>query len=380
MAFRDQRVFQSDVRETSRDVRHAFGDVAAFIDNPIASVKFSPEVDTLSPRTVTITVRDRLDVPWRARWVLLVCISSSEYSSSNTQGVAMLTGNLVMQSANKETLTIITQADGTCSFEIYSPSTTRYVTCTVLGRAQTTAVTLTSEDIPRPAPDSIGYYGVFTDTTDQTIGNATPTAITYNTTEEAAGVSIGSPTSRVVCANAGVYNFQFSAQLRHSAGGSEVVSIWFRKNGSDVVRSNTEYEIAGNNAGYVAAWNFVATMAAGDYFEIMMSATDTDVRLDYEAAQTSPTRPVTPSIILTVTQVVFQSIGGIGGGGGSSTFIGLTDVPSTYSGQANKYVAVNGAETALEFVTGSGVISNLDGGHPDTNYGGITAIDCGGVV
>ncbi len=25
-------------------------------------------------------------------------------------------------------------------------------------------------------------------------------------------------------------------------------------------------------------------------------------------------------------------------------------------------------------------ISNLDGGAPDTNYGGITAIDCGGVV
>ena len=27
----------------------------------------------------------------------------------------------------------------------------------------------------------------------------------------------------------------------------------------------------------------------------------------------------------------------------------------------------------------STVISNIDGGYPNTNYGGITAIDCGGV-
>ena len=38
-----------------------------------------------------------------------------------------------------------------------------------------------------------------------------------------------------------------------------------------------------------------------------------------------------------------------GGGGGSTTFIGLTDVPGSYSGQGNKAVHVNNAETALEF-------------------------------
>lgn len=43
-----------------------------------------------------------------------------------------------------------------------------------------------------------------------------------------------------------------------------------------------------------------------------------------------------------------------GGGAGSSTFLGLTDTPSSYSGQSGKVPAVNGAENGLEFVVVSG--------------------------
>lgn len=40
--------------------------------------------------------------------------------------------------------------------------------------------------------------------------------------------------------------------------------------------------------------------------------------------------------------------------GGSQTFLGLTDTPSSYSGQATKVVAVKADESGLEFVTGGG--------------------------
>jgi len=43
-----------------------------------------------------------------------------------------------------------------------------------------------------------------------------------------------------------------------------------------------------------------------------------------------------------------------GGGGGSSTFLGLTDTPFSYVGQANKVVSVKADETGLEFTTGGG--------------------------
>jgi len=40
---------------------------------------------------------------------------------------------------------------------------------------------------------------------------------------------------------------------------------------------------------------------------------------------------------------------GSGGGGGSTTFLGLTDTPGVYAGNAGKAVAVNSGETALIF-------------------------------
>jgi len=49
-------------------------------------------------------------------------------------------------------------------------------------------------------------------------------------------------------------------------------------------------------------------------------------------------------------ELVFLASGG--GGGGSSTFVGLTDTPSSLSGQGGKQVAVNSGGTALEFTVG----------------------------
>lgn len=42
------------------------------------------------------------------------------------------------------------------------------------------------------------------------------------------------------------------------------------------------------------------------------------------------------------------------GGGGATTFIDLTDVPSSYTGKANKIVSVKADETGLEFITNTG--------------------------
>lgn len=51
----------------------------------------------------------------------------------------------------------------------------------------------------------------------------------------------------------------------------------------------------------------------------------------------------------------FDTIGS--GGGGVTTFIGLSDVPNNYTGDTNKIVKVNAGETALEFVTVGGVLA-----------------------
>ena len=143
-------------------------------------------------------------------------------------------------------------------------------------------------------------YGSFYDTTDQTAAVInTAYAMTFNSTDLSAGVTIGTPTSRVYVDTHNVYNIQFSAQFVNSAGGAHNVWVWLRKNGTDVANSATTVRLQGNNAETVAAWNFLLDMNAGDYFELMWEVSDLAVSLFADPA--SAVHPAIPSIILTVT-------------------------------------------------------------------------------
>ena len=143
-------------------------------------------------------------------------------------------------------------------------------------------------------------YGAFYDTTSQTaaaINTAYP--VTFNNTTLTKGVYIGTPTSRIYVDRAGTYNFQFSIQLNKASASAKRVYIWCRINGVDVLYSGTDVTLAGSNAALVAAWNFVLTMNAGDYFELVWSTNDTGCFISSVVA--APPVPGIPSVILTVT-------------------------------------------------------------------------------
>jgi hypothetical protein len=117
------------------------------------------------------------------------------------------------------------------------------------------------------------------------------------------GVYVGPVTSQIFVDNTATYNFQFSAQLKETGGGTKQIYIWPRINGVDVADSATNVTLAnGLNAAAVAAWNFVLNLQAGDYFELIYSASSTNVSIPYVAAS-SPV-PAIPSVILTVTSCV----------------------------------------------------------------------------
>ena len=126
-------------------------------------------------------------------------------------------------------------------------------------------------------------------------------AITFDTVVIQNSIYRGSTTSRIYVTNAGVYNFQFSAQLDNTSGGNHAIYIWFRVNGTDIPYSASQVRLQGNSGELLAAWNIFLTMAAGDYFELMYSVEDTSVRILAQAAA-SPV-PAIPSVILTVNQV-----------------------------------------------------------------------------
>jgi hypothetical protein len=151
-------------------------------------------------------------------------------------------------------------------------------------------------------------YGAFQDATDQTAANTTTAyAITFDTTDYSNGVTL-SDSSRINVKNAGVYNFQFSIQFKNTTNDTQDVDVWFRKNGTDIAKSNSRFGLATRKAAgdpyhTIAALNFFVELAANDYLQLMYRVSDTGVSIEHYPAGTSPTRPVVPSVILTVNYV-----------------------------------------------------------------------------
>ena len=151
-------------------------------------------------------------------------------------------------------------------------------------------------------------YGAFQDSTDQTAANTTTAyAVTFNTTDFSNGVTIASG-SRITVADAGIWNCQFSIQLKNTTNDTQDAEIWFRKNGTDISNSNSRFGLSsrkssGDPSHTVAAMNFFATLNSTDYIEIMWRVSDVGVSIEQYAAGTSPTRPATPSAIVTMSFV-----------------------------------------------------------------------------
>lgn len=151
-------------------------------------------------------------------------------------------------------------------------------------------------------------YGAFQDGTDQTVANTTTAyAITYDTTDFTNGVYL-SNSSRINVRSYGIYNFQFSIQFKNTTNDGQDIDIWFRKNGTDITASNSKFHIparksSGDPAYLIGALNFFAELQANDYVQLMWRASDTAVTIEHLGTQTSPDRPATPSVILTVTYV-----------------------------------------------------------------------------
>jgi len=153
-------------------------------------------------------------------------------------------------------------------------------------------------------------YGSYYDTTTQTAAVAnTAYAMTLNSTANKIndgplqyGVYIGTPNSRVYVDNTGTYNIQFSAQFISTNASSKDVYIWLSVNGTNVADSATKITLSGSSNAYVAAWNFVVSLTAGDYFELYWETTNTNVSI--LATTASGNIPAIPSVILTVTSIV----------------------------------------------------------------------------
>lgn len=147
-------------------------------------------------------------------------------------------------------------------------------------------------------------HGAFHSEVTQYIVSAnTAYVMSAETTDFAQGVTITNG-GDIAVSSGGTYNLQFSSVFKKIQGGSiEYVSVWPRVNGTNVDWSNTDVTMANNNELIVAAWNFLLELNAGDIIELMWSSTSTQMEMVAIAPQSNPTRPGTPSVIVTITQI-----------------------------------------------------------------------------
>jgi hypothetical protein len=156
-------------------------------------------------------------------------------------------------------------------------------------------------------------YGAFQDSTDQTAANTTTAyAVTFDTTDFSNGITL-SNSSRLNVAQAGIYNLQFSIQFKNTTNDTQDVDVWFRKNGTNIDKSNSRFGLAprksaGDPSHMIGALNFFVSLAANDYVEIMWRPSNVGVSIEHYAASSTPTRPAVPSVIATLSFVSNLSV------------------------------------------------------------------------
>ena len=208
------------------------------------------------------------------------------------------------------------------------------------GLTLTGAGTLNNTATPTP----LGYYGAFSDITNQTaavINTGYPMLL--GVTDLSNGVTIVSG-SRITIANTGIYNIQWSGQFRNPTAAEHDVTVWLRKNGVDVPGSAGVILVPkkhGSADGHILpSWNFLVDPIAGDYYEFVWSTDNTSVYLSFQSAGSPP--PSTASVVLTVTQ---QS--GIMAGTGMTALNGLTGAVQTFVNDTNVTITSSGTSHTL---------------------------------
>lgn len=162
--------------------------------------------------------------------------------------------------------------------------------------------TTDGEVFVRPTIEQQEYYGQFIKTTDQTpAATNTAYAITLDSAPVANGISIGSPASRIVVSESGLYNFAATYQLTSTSSSTKNIWLWFRVNGTDVANSSILVTLSSNNEYKAVARSDFFTLDANEYVELMWASDSTAVTLD--AVASTAFAPGSPALILAVTQV-----------------------------------------------------------------------------
>ena len=226
---------------------------------------------------------------------------------------------------------------------------------------------------------SANYYGSFSDTTTQPLSGAnTPTIWRLNTTELSNGISISGGT-RIQVTNKGIYEIGYSAQIEKTQGPDATVTIWAKVNGNDVDRSSSTLGLVSNSTYQLPFVSYILDLNANDYVEFYFSSDNQYVQLTTLSGLTTPTRPVSPSLIVVAKQVGLSAGNSFTGGtvSGPTNFVsGLS--ANTISATTYLNLPTDVRVTGGTYSNGTATFTNNTGG--TFNITGFTNPFTGGTV
>ena len=163
------------------------------------------------------------------------------------------------------------------------------------------------------AEEDTAPYGQFSDYNDQaatTVGSENILGI--DTTDLTSNVYLSNG-NRINFRNTGKYAIQFSIQVVNSTNDTQSVDIWFKKNGSNIAKSNSKFGIkprksSGADSQLIAATMVFFDLTADDYIQLAWRPTDIGVSFEHFAAVAAsagvtPAIPETPTCFVTVQYI-----------------------------------------------------------------------------
>lgn len=154
----------------------------------------------------------------------------------------------------------------------------------------------------RPTIEQQSYYGKIIKTSDQSPAAAnTAYAITMDSVVIGNGVVIGTPSSRIVVPESGLYDVSVNYQITSTSASDKDVYFWFSVNGVNVPNSTSAITLSKNNEFKQVSKSDFFSLNKNDYIELMWASNSTNITLDSIPAPLFA--PVTPSVTVCVKQI-----------------------------------------------------------------------------
>ncbi len=150
-------------------------------------------------------------------------------------------------------------------------------------------------------------YGSFYDTAAQPALVSTATALKFPIIGFSNNITVSNNSSlaptKITVLHAGIYNVKYAIQLLKNDVGADIASVWIRRNGSAYLNTNVNFNITGSGIKNMLTGSYYVELSSNDYVELYYSIKNSNSIATGSIAQLTPSRPATPSVLLTIDRI-----------------------------------------------------------------------------